>query len=769
MEVYKSLYFEKWCEQASIKFCEMHMIHVVTPEIILFLIIRDVVVSPEDEHSMPIDIPFIKNELMEEINHQIKEMNPSLTPLRYPGCFSYLCDKARKLAAEQDLDGQTGTVNSVTFIKALASLKENILAKVVSEILLEDPKILASLNEREKVTEKRNEYEREKQLLNKIMGASERAPTAAAKFQNNSDFIFDAEDLIDDKVPYIGRKEEIARTLEIMAKRDKPNVLHIGEPGVGKTSLVIELARMIRDEDPRIPEEIKESNIYIMNIGDLIKGTGVYGTLESKLSDALNNIAEEANPIVYIDELQMAVSEHTTVDIAALLGPYLTTSNIRFIGSTTPQGLKKLESKPAFLRRFHKLSINEPSLSETKKIIEGIIGAYSEHHNVSYDKDAIDAAINLTNFHLHNRFLPDKAIDLLDETGAHIKLKGKKQVTKKDIEHVLCKTCNIPEKTVGMSEKETYKNLPSILESHIYGQSDAIQAVSSKILMYKAGLLDNNKPIGSFLFVGPTGTGKTELTYELSKALQKKVLRYDMSEYSEAFTVSNLIGSPAGYVGYDQGGLLTNDVLNDPSSIILFDEIEKAHPKIFNTLLQVLDYGMLTDNHGNKVDFRNTIIIMTSNCGASNMAKKGLGFGKSSEYTDMSVIPEAVKKTFSPEFIARLSSVVTFNPLNEDMIKKIVIKEIEILQERMKEKRVKLSVDDTAVKHIMDCGYTPEKGARNIKAVVEKEISELLIAPVLYGKLSENGGTAKISFDSEGYTVQTRANPKRQATRKPVN
>ena len=565
-------------------------------------------------------------------------------------------------------------------------------------------------------------------------------------------------ELYENHNPLIGREQELQRTIQVLCRRDKNNPLHVGEPGVGKTALIWGLARMI--EEGRVPERLKGSRIYQLDIGTLLAGTQYRGDFEHRIKQIMDGIQDESDKnIVYIDEIHTLVGAGATgegaMDASNMLKPYLESGSIRFIGSTTYEEYNRHFSRSkGLVRRFQQIDIPEPTPEETKHILRQLRGQYESFHHVTYDEAALDFAVDASYKHVNDRFLPDKAIDLIDEAGAAMEVnQGDKSIIHKaDIADVLAKTCKVD--AMAMKDDDDNSQLETLaprLLSKIYGQDEAIRQVEESVQMSKAGLLDDNKPLASLLFVGPTGVGKTEVALVLSQELGIQLLRFDMSEYTEKHTVAKLIGSPAGYVGYEDGGLLTDAIRKTPNCVLLLDEIEKAHQDIYNILLQVMDYARLTDNKGRKADFRNVILIMTSNAGAQFAAQANIGFtGKVSRGEAML---KQVKKTFKPEFINRLTGTVVFNDMDEQMATLILRKKLGELQEKLTARQVMMTLTDEAFSLLLEEGFTREYGAREMDRVIAQRLKPLLMREILFGSLKK-GGNVEVGTDNGSLSIR---------------
>jgi ATP-dependent Clp protease ATP-binding subunit ClpA len=559
--------------------------------------------------------------------------------------------------------------------------------------------------------------------------------------------------------PLIGRDEEVERVSQILIRRRKNNPLLVGESGVGKTAIAEGLAKLIVEEN--VPEPMLDSTVYSLDMGSLLAGTKYRGDFEKRLKGIIAELMTKEKSILFIDEIHTIIGAGAAsggvMDASNLLKPLLSSGQLRCVGSTTYQEYRGIfEKDHALSRRFQKIDVPEPSIDETYQILKGLKSRFEDHHDLKFTNPALKVAAELAARHINDRFLPDKAIDVIDEAGAYQRLqpvsKRKKTIGVSDIELVISKIARIPAKSVSSSDKAQLKGLAEKLKMVVFGQDPAIDALSTSIKLARAGLRDGSKPIGNFLFAGPTGVGKTEVSRQLANVLGVELVRFDMSEYMERHTVSRLIGAPPGYVGYDQGGLLTEAVNKQPHSVILLDEVEKAHPDVFNLLLQVMDHGTLTDNNGRKADFRNVILIMTTNAGAELMSRASMGFADQNHQTDGM---EAIKKMFTPEFRNRLDSIVQFGELTIDVIKTVVDKFLVQLQSQLDEKKVFLDVDDDAREWLATNGYDAKMGARPMDRLIQEKIKKPLAEEVLFGGLSEKGGTVFISVEDEELVVAT--------------
>lgn len=559
-----------------------------------------------------------------------------------------------------------------------------------------------------------------------------------------------------EKNPLIGRERELDRTIQVLCRKDKNNPLHIGEPGVGKTALVYGVARRI--EEGKVPDRLKGCNIYQLDMGTLLAGTRFRGDMEQRLKQIMEGVTSEAHCIIYLDEIHNIVGAGKGAeggsDVSDLLKPYLDDERIRVIGATTyTEYNKNFTRSVGMIRRFQTIDVEEPSIDEAIHILKSLKPIYEKYHHVKYDAAAIEYAVTSSAKFITDRFLPDKAIDIIDEAGAQAEMEGKKykKIGKKQIAEVLAKVAKIDALAIKQDDNKNLASLESRMKDVIYGQDRAIQTVVEAVQLSKAGLTDENKPLASLLFVGPTGVGKTEVAKTLAQELGVKLVRFDMSEYVEKHTVAKLIGAPAGYVGYDDGGLLTDAVRKSPDCVLLLDEIEKAHSDIFNILLQVMDYGVLTDSKGRKAHFKNVILIMTSNAGAQYASQASVGFASTA--TAGSAMLKQVKHTFKPEFINRLNEIVVFNDMDEQMAKLILGKKLRELNAKLAAKSVSITLTDEAHQHLLKNGYSKEYGAREMGRVIQQQLKTMLMREILFGKLKK-GGEATVDLQNGTLTIK---------------
>ena len=558
--------------------------------------------------------------------------------------------------------------------------------------------------------------------------------------------------------PLVGRAQEMERVCQTLVRRRKNNPLLVGESGVGKTAIAEGLAKRIVEDD--VPDAIKGSVVYSLDMGALLAGTKYRGDFEKRFKSLLAELGEKENAILFIDEIHTIIGAGAAsggvMDASNLLKPLLTSGRFRCIGSTTYQEYRGIfEKDRALSRRFQKIDVPEPSVAETVEILQGLKSRFEEHHGLRYTQGALQSAAELSAKYINDRFLPDKAIDVIDEAGAYQQLqpasKRKKTVGVGDIEAVVAKIARIPPKSVSSSDREQLRNLGPQLKMVVFGQEAAIDTLDAAIKLARAGLREGEKPIGSFLFAGPTGVGKTEVSRQLAQVLGVELLRFDMSEYMERHTVSRLIGAPPGYVGFDQGGLLTDAVTKHPHCVLLLDEIEKAHPDVFNLLLQVMDHGSLTDNNGRKADFRNVILIMTTNAGAELMSRASIGFTHQDHASDGM---ESIKKMFSPEFRNRLDAVVQFGALSREVIKTVVDKFLVQLQAQLDDKKVHIDVDDAAREWLAEHGYDEKMGARPMARLIQEKLKKPLAEAVLFGALAKAGGKVVVSMADDDLALE---------------
>ena len=560
--------------------------------------------------------------------------------------------------------------------------------------------------------------------------------------------------------PLIGRQDEIERTIQVLCRRRKNNPLYVGEAGVGKTALAEGLAKRIVDGD--VPEVLENATIWALDLGALVAGTKYRGDFEKRLKAVIGQLKKQPGAVLFIDEIHTIIGAGSasggTMDASNLIKPMLASGELRCIGSTTFQEFRGIfEKDRALARRFQKIDVVEPSVADSLEILKGLKSRFEEHHNVSYTVEALKAAVDLSVKHIPDRLLPDKAIDVIDEAGARQRLLPIEQRTGKidvpEVEYIVAKMARIPAKQVSASDRDVLKNLERNLKMVVFGQDPAIEALAASIKMARSGLADPSKPIGCFLLAGPTGVGKTEVTKQLAMQLGIEMIRFDMSEYMEAHSVSRLVGAPPGYVGFDQGGLLTEAVTKHPHAVLLLDEIEKAHPDVFNILLQVMDRGVLTDTNGREANFKNVIVVMTTNAGAQQASRRSIGFVKQNHAMDAM---EVIRRTFTPEFRNRLDAIIQFTPLDFDHILRVVDKFLIELESQLSEKHVALDVDADARRWLAEHGFDPQMGARPMARVIQEKIKRVLADELLFGKLSE-GGKVSLSVKDGELSVSTEA------------
>jgi ATP-dependent Clp protease ATP-binding subunit ClpA len=724
--------------QETMACCKEYRHEFVMPEHLLF------VLTDEFNFNRALNIFYPSEEFVERLEKKLEDMETMPEDKAYEPEASVQLGQVIEFACQQVVNSSAKALDLPHLVMGILSLKESWACYLLKE----------ALGDRESnfMSELISFYEFDDHLEEETgEGKHEAAWRKLVTCMN---------ELYQQHNPLIGREQELKRTIQVLCRRDKNNPLHVGEPGVGKTALIWGLARLI--EEGQVPERLKGSRIYQLDIGTLLAGTQYRGDFENRIKQIMDGIQEESHKnIVYIDEIHTLVGAGATgegsMDASNMLKPYLESGNIRFIGSTTYEEYNRHFSRSkGLVRRFQQIDIPEPTPEETKHILRQLREQYEQFHGVTYDEAALDYAVDASYKFVNDRFLPDKAIDLIDEAGASFEseeLRVKSEefaaavVKKADIAEVLAKTCKVD--ALAMKEDDDNSQLetlaPRLLEK-IYGQDEAIQQVVEAVQLSKAGLLDDNKPLASLLFVGPTGVGKTEVARVLAKELGITLQRFDMSEYTEKHTVAKLIGSPAGYVGYEDGGLLTDAIRKTPNCVLLLDEIEKAHQDIYNILLQVMDYARLTDNKGRKADFRNVILIMTSNAGAQFAGQANIGFtGKVSRGDAML---KQVKKTFKPEFINRLSGTVVFNDMDEHMATLILRKKLGELQEKLTAKQVEMTLTDEAFAQLLKEGFTREYGAREMDRVIAQRLKPLLMREILFGSLKQ-GGKVRVGTDKE--------------------
>jgi ATP-dependent Clp protease ATP-binding subunit ClpA len=747
----------------------------ITPEHLLLMLID------EFNFNKALNI-FMSSEIVRErLSRNLEDMETMPEGVSYEPEASVQLGQVIEYACQQVMNSSAKALDIPHFVMGILHLQESWACYLLKDALGDrESHFLSHLINFYEFEDQLAEWEEESDADNELFEDEEDRPNR--KQEAWKKLVTCMNDLYKEQNPLIGREAELQRTIQVLCRMDKNNPLHVGEPGVGKTALVWGLARMI--EEGNVPERLMGCKIYQLDMGTLLAGTQYRGDFENRIKMIMDGVAaEQDNPaepvanIVYIDEIHTLVGAGATsesaMDASNMLKPYLEAGSIRFIGSTTYEEYNRyfLRSK-GIVRRFQQIDIPEPSVDETKHILRQLQPRYEEFHHVKYEDEAINFAVEASAKYVNDRFLPDKAIDLIDEAGAAKEaaplsspecdtnvlqqsneapsgaVRG--TVTKADIADVLAKTCKVD--ALAMSDDDDNAKLSTLsdkLLAQIYGQDEAIRQVVEAVQMSRAGLLDDNKPLASLLFVGPTGVGKTEVARVLAKELGIELIRFDMSEYTEKHAVAKLIGSPAGYVGYEDGGLLTDAIRKSPNAVLLLDEIEKAHQDIYNILLQVMDYARLTDNKGRKADFRNVVLIMTSNAGAQ-FASASIGFNSSVSRGE--AMMKQVKKTFKPEFLNRLSSAVVFHDMDKQMATLILQKKLRELDVKLAAKQVKMTLTTEAFEHLLKEGFTQEYGAREMDRVIAQQLKPLLMRKILFGSLKQ-GGSIEVTVDSNGLKI----------------
>ena len=742
----------------------------VTPETILLFICKDEVFANAFAECDG-DIGELENDLLQYLDRYMEKNSGDSVEL------SVSVVRALAISEQSALNSGAEEIRISHLIHALFMLKDSHAVYYIQMQDITEVDLLRALTEyEEEDDEEDNETESDSELRKRkssdMSGTEEDADEDDDEYDEDdadeeerhsgsktksgiSDYAPCLNDTLVNEKPLIGRETELERTIQVLCRKEKNNPLHIGEPGVGKTAITYGLVRRIKEGN--VPEQLKNSRVYALDLGSLLAGTKYRGEFEKRFKKVLNTLEKEENPILFLDEIHnisgAGAVEGGSLDAANLIKSHLAAGHIRFIGATTFEEYKKyFEKDKSLVRRFQNIEVKEPTIEETVKILRGIRDDYETFHEVLYSDEVLEYIVTMSAKHINERFLPDKAIDLMDEAGVYRKLHPTTDhmVGKDVVNTVLTGICRVPVEQVDADDLSGLETLEDRLLKNIFGQKEAVSQVVNAIKFSKAGLLEEDKPLASLLFVGPTGVGKTEIARCLAKELGIKLVRFDMSEYGEKHTVAKLIGAPAGYVGYEEGGLLTEEIRKHPSCVLLLDEIEKAHADIYGVLLQVMDYATLTDNQGRKADFRNVILIMTSNAGANRLGKQGIGFGSTN--ADQSVLKEEIKNTFQPEFRNRLNRIVMFSAMDDEMGRLVVDKKLRELSALLEKKNIIFSADDDAKKLIAEKGISIEFGAREVDRVIRNEIKPLLVDDILFGSLA-NGGSLTLSAKDKDFVV----------------
>ncbi|MBR5082986.1 MAG: AAA family ATPase [Prevotella sp.] len=714
----------------TVRLCQQYRHEFITPEHLL-----RVLLDQEQFAAALKDAMFDQRPLKKKLDNLLKEMERVPDDVKYAPTPSVQLDEVLETAYNQVRFSNAEVMDIPHLVQGILELEDSQAKYLLQQMIGADQAVfMSAVVSAYETTEERD-------------AEGEPSPDEAWR-----QLVTCINDQLESHNPLIGRDAELERTIQVLCRREKNNPLHIGEPGVGKTALVYGLAARINDG--KVPKRLKGSRIYQVDLGTMLAGTQFRGDFEKRLKTVMEGIKKEGNAIVYIDEIHTLVGAGQTgegsMDASNMLKPYLEGGDIRFIGSTTYEEYNRYFSRSkGIVRRFQQIDIDEPTVDETLAILRDLRPRYEKFHHVTYTDEALEFAVKASAKHLSDRFLPDKAIDLIDEAGAWREMHPTDEgatVDKALIADVLAKICKVDTLAMNDDDNASLETLYERVSAQVYGQDEAVRQVVEAIQMSKAGIIDDEKPLASLLFVGPTGVGKTEVAKVLAAEMGISLVRFDMSEYTEKHTVAKLIGSPAGYVGYEDGGLLTDAIRKSPNSVLLLDEIEKAHPDIYNILLQVMDYARLTDNKGRKADFRNVVLIMTSNAGAQYAAQASIGFGNHVPAGEAML--RQVKKTFKPEFINRLTGTVVFNDMDRTMAGLILDKKLRQLQKLLDARKVVMTLTNEARTMLLDKGFTREYGAREIDRVIGREVKPLLMREILFGKL-KNGGEVTIGLKDD--------------------